>query len=79
MTTKPSKPDALITSAFLEAEDFDAIDAILDEMRSRYDETPQWEFCEGFMAAVICSRRTIPASEYLQALLGVEDAEATEI
>lgn len=79
MTTNPSKPDALTTSAFLEAEDFDAIDAILDEMRSRYDETPQWEFCEGFMAAVICSRRTIPASEYLQALLGVEDTEDTEI
>ena len=78
MPTKPSSPDAPTASSFLEAEDFDAIDAILDEMRSRYDETPQWEFCEGFMAAVVCSRRTIPASEYLQALLGIDAEVGTE-
>ncbi|MES2946814.1 MAG: UPF0149 family protein [Pseudomonadota bacterium] len=52
-------------------EAFDELDAILDDLRSRYDETPQWEFCEGFMAAVICSRRPIPESEYLSALLGL--------
>jgi uncharacterized protein len=57
--------------AFLEAEDFDELDAILDELRTRYDETPQWEFCEGFMAAVICSRRPIAAAEYLPVLLAV--------
>ncbi|SDO11544.1 UPF0149 family protein [Polaromonas sp. JS666] len=57
--------------AFLEAEDFDALDAILDDLRTRYDETPQWEFCEGFMAAVICSRRPIAADEYLPVLLAV--------
>jgi uncharacterized protein len=56
---------------FLEAEDFDELDAILDELRSRYDETPQWEFCEGFLAAVICSRRPIAAAEYLPVLLAV--------
>jgi uncharacterized protein len=43
----------------METEDFDELDAILDELRTRYDETPQWEFCEGFMAAVICSRRLL--------------------
>ena len=32
----------------MQPEDFDALDDILDEMRTRYDETPQWEFCEGF-------------------------------
>jgi len=58
-------------AAFLEAEDFDALDAILDDLRTRYDETPQWEFCEGFMAAVICSRRPIAAAEYLPVLLAV--------
>ena len=56
---------------FMEVEAFDELDAILDEMRTRYDETPQWEFCEGFMAAVICARRPVPESEYLEALLGV--------
>ncbi len=54
----------------LEVEPFDELDAILDEMRTRYDETPQWEFCEGFMAAVICMRRPVEVEEYLAALLG---------
>lgn len=55
------------------AEQFDTIDAILDDLRTRYDETPQWEFCEGFMAALICCRRTIPQAEYLDVLLGVPE------
>ena len=66
----------------LEPETFDELDAILDELRTRYDETPQWEFCEGFMAAVICMRRPIAQHEVLAALLGMPmpgdepDAEA---
>jgi uncharacterized protein len=60
----------MTTTAPLEIEAFDELDAILDEMRSRYDETPQWEFCEGFMAAVICMRRPVDVEEYLAALLG---------
>ncbi len=54
-------------------EDFDSLDDILDEMRSRYDETPQWEFCEGFMAALICCRRKIAQEEYFPVLLGLGD------
>ncbi|TAM38566.1 MAG: zinc chelation protein SecC, partial [Burkholderiaceae bacterium] len=42
-------------------------------LRTRNDETPQWEFCEGFMAALICCRRAIPASEYLPVLLGTDE------
>lgn len=62
------------------AEQFDAIDAILDDMRSRYDETPQWEFCEGFMAALICCRRAIPQAEYLDVLLAIsEDTDAPTV
>ena len=52
-------------------EEFDEIDTILDELRTRYDETPQWEFCEGFMAALICCRRLIMPSEYLPVLLAI--------
>ncbi len=55
----------------LGADEFDEMDAILDELRSRYDETPQWEFCEGFMAALICCRRPIMPSEYLPVLLAI--------
>jgi uncharacterized protein len=60
------------------AEQFDTIDAILDDLRSRYDETPQWEFCEGFMAALICCRRAIPQAEYLDVLLAVGEGDADE-
>jgi uncharacterized protein len=68
----------MTTPAALSPQDFDELEAILDDMRSRYDETPQWEFCEGFMAAVICCRRPIPASEYLAVLLGLpEEGESS--
>ena len=63
-------PTGAPIDTFMGVDDFDELDAILDEMRTRYDETPQWEFCEGFLAAVICSRRPIAQDEYLQALLG---------
>jgi len=56
-------------SPWLAFEAFDELDAILDDLRTRHDETPQWEFCEGFMAAVICSRRPMAAEEYLPVLL----------
>ncbi len=60
-----------LTPESLSPDEFDEIDTILDEMRSRYDETPQWEFCEGFMAALVCSRRVITPSEYLSVLLAI--------
>ena len=77
----PDTPDSISAIAgttetahdgFMPVEAFDELDAILDDLRLRYDETPQWEFCEGFMAAVICSRRPIGEDEYLPALLGIE-------
>ncbi|MEO7400758.1 MAG: UPF0149 family protein [Polaromonas sp.] len=74
MTTPNPDPMMTTDTPWMELEAFDELDAILDELRSRYDETPQWEFCEGFMAAVICSRRPIPADEYLSVLLGTPAA-----
>jgi uncharacterized protein len=73
----PSPPD-LSAVPLLSPDEFDELDAILDDLRSRYDETPQWEFCEGFMAALICCRRLIPPSEYLPVLLGIGDADDRE-
>lgn len=55
------------------SEDFDALDDILDDLRTRHDETPQWEFCEGFLAALACCRRRIPEQEWLDVLLGLDD------
>lgn len=63
------------TTAGLEAKDFDTLDTILDDLRTRYEETPQWEFCEGFMAALVCCRRAIPDSEWLPMLLGIDPDE----
>jgi len=59
----------------LTSHDFDELDAILDEMRGRFDETPQWEFCEGAMAALLCCRRPIAASEYFAVLLGLGEQD----
>ena len=72
MTTSNPGPGPVtpMDTPWMEVEAFDELDAILDDLRSRYDETPQWEFCEGFMAAVICSRRPIAQDEYLSVLLG---------
>ena len=60
------------TAFYLEPEDFNELDAILDDLRTRDDETPQWEFCEGFMSALVCCRRRIPVDEALSVLLGIE-------
>jgi uncharacterized protein len=63
-------------TAALSPDDFDTLDDILDELRTRNSETPQWEFCEGFMAALICGRRIVTPDEYLPVLLDTgEDGE----
>ncbi len=63
----------------MDTAEFDAMDAILDDLRTRLDETPQWEFCEGFMAALACCRRSIPEAEFLPVLLDAEvDADAAD-
>lgn len=61
-------------SAGLQAQDFDALDEILDDLRTRHDETPQWEFCEGFLAALVCCRRGIGSDEWLPVLLGLDES-----
>ncbi len=58
------------TNALLQPEDFDELEAILDDLRTRDEEIPQWEFCEGVLAALVCCRRAIPQDEYLPMLLG---------
>ena len=70
--TSPASPQPL------SPEEFDELDAILDDLRSRYDETPQWEFFEGFMAALVCCRRPIPPSEYLPLLLALGEEDASD-
>lgn len=69
-TAQPDSPQSPQSLTALGPEDFDAQDAELDAMREHDDETPQWEFCEGFLAALVCCRRPIEADEYWPVLLG---------
>ncbi|MDI3510575.1 MAG: uncharacterized protein PWQ61_1340 [Betaproteobacteria bacterium] len=55
----------------LSPEEFDELDAILDDLRTRGEDVPQWEFCEGVMAALLCTRRPVPVDEYLPLVLGI--------
>ena len=74
-----SMTDVTASAAALSPEALEEIDDILDDLRTRGDEIPQWEFCDGFMAALICSRRPITPAEYLPMLLGDGAAlDATE-
>ena len=75
----PPTEDSLAAATAVDSlspEEFDEIDTILDDLRQRSDETPQWEFCEGFMAALIVCRRAIPQSEYLPVLLDAGDDDS---
>jgi uncharacterized protein len=55
--------------------DFDALDAILDDLRMRGEDVPQWEFCEGAIAALLCTRRLVLPDEFLPLLLGTGDSQ----
>ncbi|GAB4203867.1 MAG: hypothetical protein Fur0019_03810 [Tibeticola sp.] len=70
MTAIPATPPAP-QAAELTPEDFDTLDEILDELRKRNEDIPQWEFCEGFIAALACARNPVPTAEALLVLLGV--------
>lgn len=58
------------TDAALQPADFDTLDTILDDLRTRDDEVPQWEFMEGALAALACTRRPVEPGEWLPLLLG---------
>lgn len=65
-----SSLSSLASAEPMGSHEFDELEAILDDLRTRHEDTPQWEFCEGFMAALICCRRPIAAGEYFPVLLG---------
>jgi uncharacterized protein len=78
MSNSSNTPPADDNFKPMEPDDFDILDDILDDLRKRQPETPQWEFCEGFMAAVIVGRRLIMPSEYLPVILDTEGDDITE-
>ena len=62
----------------LSADEFAALEAILSDLRTRADSIPTWEFCEGFMAALVCCRRPISPDAYLPVLLAVPFTNAVQ-
>ena len=49
--------------AALSTEVLEELDTMLEGMREREEEIPQWEFCDGFLTGLICTRRTITPAE----------------
>ncbi|MBB1074953.1 UPF0149 family protein [Rhodoferax sp. 4810] len=71
----PESSTALPAFEPLIAEEFAELGAILIDLRSRCATTPSVEFAEGFLAALVCCRRQIPAAEYLPVLLALADPQ----
>ena len=61
----PSAPEPALDNDALQA-----LDELLEDLRTRDDEVPQWDFCDGFLSALVCTRRPVAASEWLPMLLG---------
>jgi uncharacterized protein len=61
----------------LSPDELDELDTLLNDLRAHAEEIPQWEFCDGFLTALVCSRRSIGPEEYLPMLLG--DGQALEL
>lgn len=64
MTLPASAPAASLPASALQPEDFDQLDAWLDTLREQGVEAPQWELCEGFMAALVCCRSPVAPAAY---------------
>ncbi|MDR1967581.1 MAG: UPF0149 family protein [Burkholderiaceae bacterium] len=65
---QPASPDPQQASTATEAT-LELLDEVLISIAERHpDTTPQWEFCEGFMTALLCMRRTVTEREWLHVL-----------
>ena len=73
----PETADSGANAHALGADQLEALEDILEDLRTRSEEVPQWEFCDGFLTALVCTRRAISPAEYLPMLLG--DGEAVEV
>lgn len=55
----------------------DALEEMLDAIDARLpDGAPQWEYCEGVLTALLCTRREVHADEWLPMLFGAADEDA---
>ena len=82
MDSSPQPPLQMLAtpdSAPLGDEDYRQLEAILDDLASRSDGIPRsWEYCDGFLTALLCCRRLIPPSAYFPVLFGGNGAGGPE-
>ena len=62
-------PAATTAPLGLSTEELDELDDLLEDLRSRDPYTPGWEFLDGALTALACTRRPVPVTEWLALLL----------
>ena len=77
MTTLPTPDTAPDTDDALDHDEaalatLEALDDVLDELSDHHETIPMWEYLEGAMTALLCTRRKVPEAEWLQRLLGLD-------
>ncbi|WP_028601931.1 YecA family protein [Ottowia thiooxydans] len=53
----------------------EALDEVLGELSEHHESIPMWEFCDGAITALLCTRRQIPENEYLSVILSLNADE----
>ncbi|QXL83359.1 UPF0149 family protein [Comamonas sp. NLF-1-9] len=69
--TQPSTPVPAGQDAALDAHGatLAALEELLQALQDRHGgDVPEWEYCEGVMTALLCTRREVPADEWLAML-----------
>ena len=51
----PEAADSAAHTQALGADQLNALEDILEDLRTRSEEVPQWEFCDGFLTALVCT------------------------
>ncbi len=54
-------------------DELDELDALLDDLRTRDEHVPHWEFLDGVLTALVCTRRPVPVAEWLPVVLADTD------
>jgi uncharacterized protein len=76
MTLTPPPAAATPTDDAGHAFDYiDELEDLLDIGREQWPELPAWEFCDGFLTALVCTRRPVPPAEALPLLFGLGEAD----
>lgn len=59
-------------------DELDELDDLLDDLRTRDPDAPHWEFCDGVLTALVCTRRPVSEAEWLGVLIADSDEPLPE-